>query len=147
MLKPKPKHLIISLTVMAVVLICLLAICIPLKAYIANDELAPAMLTTSGIFIGFIIAALGIFYAVPLRQEIRVALIKQGYYKQIAQNYLVSIILFFICIVIAITAICISSMPIVNHILNSFLIAIFVGGALLAVLTSINFFKVVMKSG
>lgn len=146
MLKPKPTHLVISFTVSAIVLICLLAVCLPLKIYIDNRELAPAMLTTSGIFIGFIIAALGIFYAVPLREEIRVALIRQGYYKQIALNYLISIIMFFICIVVSIIAICISSQQVAMHILNCVLISVFVGGALLAVLTSINFFKVVMKN-
>lgn len=146
MLKPKQTHLIISIVSALILLICLLSICLSVKAYIINKELATAMLTTSGIFIGFIIAALGIFYAVPLRDELRAALIRQGYYKQIAQNYLISIIEFFICIIVSIVVICIPKQQIVLHVLNSILIAVFVGGALLAILTSINFFKVVMKS-
>lgn len=147
MLKPKENHIICATIISIIMFIVLSLICI--KYIINPKELAPAMLSTSGIFIGFIISALGIYYSVPLREEIKYALIKQGYYKQVAKNFIISIIAFTIVVVLSIFSICIYNSENYlkfQHIVNSANISIFIGGLILVVLTSINFFKIVIKN-
>ena len=117
--------------------------------YINPNQLAATLLTTAGVFIGFVISALGIYYSVPLREEIKLALIKQGYYKQVARNFILTIISFTIVIVVSIVSICIYSSTehiLVQHIFNCASISFFVFGIILLVCTCINFFKIVINS-
>lgn len=149
MTKPSEKHIIISATTSSIVLIVLLILGFTDTLIINPSELATTLLTTSGIFIGFIISALGIYYAIPLREEIKVALIKQGYYKQVARNFITSIICFAVSIAVSIVAICIyntSKYLLFQHILNTLIIATFLNATILLVFTSINFFKIITKN-
>ena len=149
MIKPSEKHIIISATTSSVVLITLLIFGFTNALIINQSELATTLLTTSGVFIGFIISALGIYYSIPLREEIKVALIKQGYYNQVARNFIISIICFAISIAISIVSICIYNKTdylLLQHILNTFIIATFLNATILLVFTSINFFKIVTKN-
>lgn len=147
MVKQKENHVICAVIITIIMFICLSLVSIK---YIINPKnLAPSMLSTSGIFIGFIISALGIYYSIPLREEIKYALIKQGYYKQVARNFVISIIAFTIVVVLSIFSICIYSKESylkLQHVFNSANISIFIGGLILVVLTSINFFKIVIKN-
>lgn len=147
-LKPKEIHLIVSLIVGVVVFIVLFILGMN-KIIINPQQLATTLLTTSGIFIGFIISALGIYYSIPLRAEIKTALIQQGYYKQVSKNFIISTILFAIVAIISIVSICIyntESYLLFQHILNTFMISLFTSGIILLVCVSINFFKIVSKN-
>lgn len=149
MIKPSEKHIIISATISIIVLIALLILGFTNTLIINPSELATTLLTTSGVFIGFIISALGIYYSIPLREEIKVALIKQGYYKQVARNFITSIICFSVSIAISIVAICIYNTAeylLLQHTLNTFIISTFLNATILLIFTSINFFKIVTKN-
>lgn len=149
MIKPNEKHIIISAAVSLLTLITFIILGITKVVTINPNQLPSTLLTTAGIFIGFTISALGIYYSIPLREEIKVALIKQGYYKQVARNFIISIVAFTVVIIISIISICIYAekeylLP--QHILNSISIACFIFAILLLVLTCINFFKIVIKN-
>ena len=149
MIKPSEKHIIISSIVSALTLITLIVLGATRVLIVILDQLPSTLLTTAGIFIGFIISALGIYYSIPLREEIKVALIKQGYYKQVARNFIISIIAFTVVAIISIVSICIyndTNYLLIQHILNSFSMTFFIFAMLLSVLTSINFFKIVTKN-
>lgn len=149
MIKPNEKHIIISSLVSAPTLITFIILGATNILIINPSQLPSTLLTTAGIFVGFIISALGIYYSIPLREEIKIALIKQGYYKQVARNFIISIIAFTAVVVVSIISICIYSEKeymLVQHILNSISIACFIFAVLLSVLTSINFFKIVSKN-
>ncbi len=149
MIKANEKHIIISVVVSIIQLITFIVLGAKNILIINQNQLPPTLLTTAGIFIGFSISALGIYYSIPLREEIKVALIKQGYYKQVARNYIISIISFTIVTILSIISICIYSEEkyiLVQHIINSFSIACFIFAIILLVLTSINFFKIVIKN-
>lgn len=149
MIKPNEKHIIISAAVSAITLIVFIVLGVTDILSINPNQLPSTLLTTAGIFIGFTISALGIYYSIPLRDEIKIALIKQGYYKQVARNFIISIVAFTIVTVISIISICIytdNEYVLVQHILNSISIASFIFAILLLVLTSINFFKIVIKN-
>ena len=62
MIKPSEKHIIISAIVSTITLIILLILGATSIMIINPDQLSTTMLTTAGIFIGFIISALGIYY-------------------------------------------------------------------------------------
>lgn len=149
MIKPSEKHIIISSVCGIIIFIILLVVGLTGVTLINPEQLATTLLTTAGVFIGFIIAALGIYYSIPIREEIKVALIKQGYYKQVARNFVVCIVSFTVVILISIISICIynkSEYLLMQHLFNSVLITIFVFAVVLLVFTSINFFKIVIKS-
>lgn len=149
MAKPSEKHVIISSSISIAILITLLILGFCKDLVINPKELATSLLTTSGIFIGFIISALGIYYSIPLREEIKIALIKQGYYKQVARNFIVSIIGFVVVISCAIVAICVYNAEeylLFQHILNTVIISVFTHAIVLLVFTCINFFKIVTKN-
>lgn len=144
-MKPKETHLIISLTITFALLIFLFIFTFVSKTYITNNGIANALLTTAGIFIGFIISALGVFYAIPLREEVKIALQKQGYLKQIARNFIISIFCFFACVIICIALLCFTFSITLNNVFNIILISAFIFGILLTILTCVNFFKIVTK--
>ena len=149
MIKPSEKHIIISAVVSTTTLIILLILGATGIIIINPDQLAATMLTTAGIFIGFIISALGIYYSIPLREEIKKALVKQGYYQQVARNFIISIVGFAVVAVISISSICIHSEErylLIQHIFNSISIASFLFAFLLLISTSINFFKIVIRN-
>lgn len=149
MAKPNEKHVIISSSISGVILATLLILGFCKGLIINPKELAESLLTTSGIFIGFIISALGIYYSIPLREEIKIALIKQGYYKQVARNFIISIICFVVVITCSIVAICVYNAEkylLFQHILNTIIIAVFTNAVVLLVFTCINFFKIVTKN-
>lgn len=149
MIKPSERHIIISTTTSTIVLIALLVLGFTQTLIINPKELATTLLTTSGVFIGFIISALGIYYSIPLREEIKAALIKQGYYQQVARNFITSIICYAITIAFAIIAICIYNAEnylLMQHIFNTLMISIFINATILLVFTSINFFKIVIRN-
>ncbi len=149
MIKPNEKHIIISAAVSLSILIAFIVLGATNILIINPNQLSSTLLTTAGIFIGFTISALGIYYSIPLREEIKVALIKQGYYKQVARNFIISIVAFTAVAIFSIISICIYSETeyvLVQHILNSITIACFVFAILLLVLTCINFFKIVIKN-
>lgn len=140
--------MIVSLCIGIVVFITLLILGIN-KIIINPQQLATTLLTTSGIFIGFIISALGIYYSIPLRPEIKTALTQQGYYKQVSRNFIISTVLFASVAIIAIVSICIYSAEtylLFQHILNILMISLFISGIILLVCVSINFFKIVSKN-
>lgn len=147
-LKPKETHLIVSICIGIIVFVTLLIL--GLKKIIINpQQLATTLLTTSGIFIGFIISALGIYYSIPLRAEIKAALTQQGYYKQVSRNFIISTVLFATVSIIAILSICIYNAEkylLFQHILNTLMISLFTAGIILLVCVSINFFKIVSKN-
>lgn len=147
-IKPKETHLIISTIVGGSILVML--IILGIKDIIINpSQLANTLLTTAGIFVGFIISALGIYYSIPLRPEIKSALIQQGYYKQVSRNFIISTIMFAVVIVTSIISICVYStdnLLLFQHILNSIMISVFVSAIILLVCVSINFFKIVSKN-
>lgn len=149
MIKPNEKHIIISSVFGVIIFIVLLTLGLTNVIYINPDQLASTLLTTAGIFIGFVISALGIYYSIPLREEIKEALIKQGYYKQVARNFIFCIITFSLVILISIVSICIYSETqyiLTQHILNSFSISFFVFAITLLIFTCVNFFKIVIKN-
>ena len=149
MIKPNEKHIIISAEVGASTLITFIILGATNVLIVIPAQFPSTLLTTAGIFIGFIISALGIYYSIPLREEIKVAMIKQGYYKQVARNFIISIIAFTVVAIISIVSICIydeTEHLLVQHMLNSFSIGFFIFAMLLLVLTSINFFKIVTKN-
>lgn len=149
MIKPNEKHIIISAVVSLSILITFIVLGATSVLIINPNQLPSTLLTTAGIFIGFTISALGIYYSIPLREEIKVALIKQGYYKQVARNFIISIICFTAVTIISIISICIYSEEgylLVQHILNSFSIVCFIFAIILLVLTCINYFKIVIKN-
>ncbi|MDE5722081.1 MAG: hypothetical protein K2I30_05015 [Clostridia bacterium] len=149
MIKPNEKHIIVSAAVSLTILITFIILGATNVLIINPEQLPSTLLTTAGIFIGFTISALGIYYSIPLREEIKVALIKQGYYKQVARNFIISIISFTVVIIVSIISICIYSEQeylLAQHILNSFSIACFIFAIILLVLTCINFFKIVIKN-
>lgn len=149
MIKPKEKHIIISAVVGASALITFIILGATNVLIVIPAQFPSTLLTTAGIFIGFIISALGIYYSIPLREEIKVAMIKQGYYKQVARNFIISIIAFTAVAIISIVSICIydeTEHLLVQHMLNSFSLGFFIFAMLLLVLTSINFFKIVTKN-
>ena len=74
----KEKHLLISMAIGIVCLISLVLGNILWGLKIISMDLNNSLLTTSGVFIGFVITALGIYYSVTLRDEIKSILIKQG---------------------------------------------------------------------
>ncbi len=149
MIKPSEKHIIISFSTSIIVLIALLILGFTNTLIINPSELATTLLTTSGVFIGFIISALGIYFSIPLTEEIKLALIKQGYYKQIARNFITCIISFAVSICFSIVAICLynaTEFLLIQHILNTIIIATFLNATILLVFTSINFFKIVIRN-
>ena len=149
MIKPSEKHIIISAITSITVLIALIVLGFTNTLIINPSELATTLLTTSGVFVGFTISALGIYYSIPLREEIKVALIKQGYYKQVARNFIICIVCFSVSIAISIVAICIyneSEYLLLQHVLNTLIISTFIYATILLVFTSINFFKIVTKN-
>lgn len=149
MRKPNENHIVASSFVSLLVLIVLIILGATNVLRINPNQLPATLLTTAGIFIGFTISALGIYYSIPLREEIKVALIKQGYYKQVARNFIISIVAFTIVTIISIISICIYSEEshlLIQHIFNTISIASFIFAIMLLVLTSINFFKIVVKN-
>lgn len=149
MLKPKGKHLLISSSIGVIVALLLVLFGALKKISIVSASLASTLLTTSGVFVGFIISALGIYYSIPMRDEIKVALKKQGYYKQVALEFIIGIIGFAITIALSIVDICLynpSSALLLQHVFNSATISVFVFSTITVVLTSINFFKIVMNN-
>ena len=149
MIKPNEKHIIISAAVSIPILITFIILGATKTISINPSQLPTTLLTTAGIFIGFIISALGIYYSIPLREEIKVALMKQGYYKQVARNFIVCIIAFTLVVIVSIISICIYSEKeyiLAQHILNSISLSGFIFAILLLVLTSIHFFKIVIKN-
>lgn len=149
MVKPSEKHIIISIVVSTLILVILLVLGATGVLLINPAQLATTMLTTAGIFIGFIISALGIYYSIPLRDEIKTALIKQGYYQQVARNFIISIVAFGLVTIVSIVSICIYSEDdylLLQHIINSISIASFLFAFLLLIMTSINFFKIVVRN-
>jgi protein-S-isoprenylcysteine O-methyltransferase Ste14 len=145
----KPKETQLIVTIVIIVFLCTALLILMKWHYINVKELGTSILTTCGIFIGFIISALGIYYSIPLRPEIKEALIKQGYYKQVSRNFIISILLFFVTALVSIISICVYSPTcnfVISHITNSLSISLFVGGMILSVATSINFFKIVTKN-
>ncbi len=149
MIKPNEKHIIISILISVIILIVLLVLGFTKVTYINPEQLPTTFLTTAGIFIGFIISALGIYYSIPLREEIRVALIQQGYYKQVARNFIISIVSFTVVIIFSIIEICIFNIQaylLLQHIINSLSIAVFIFATVILIFTSINFFKIVIKN-
>ena len=144
-LKPKETSVILASVFCGVALVSLL-ILMCFKKYITSEDIQNSILTTSGIFIGFIIAALGIYYSIPINNDVKKALKEQGYYYQISRNFIVSLISFFIGSVSCIVAMSITSMfsiDILTHLMNSLILSIFIFGLILCVFTSVNFFKVV----
>ena len=92
---------------------------------------------------------LGIYYSIPMRDEIKAALKKQGYYKQVALEFIIGIIGFAITIGLSIVDICLynpSNTLLLQHVFNSVTISVFVFSTITVVLTSINFFKIVMNN-
>lgn len=149
MIKPNERHIIISAVVSLLILITFIILGATNVLIINPNQLPSTLLTTAGIFIGFTISALGIYYSIPLREEIKVALIKQGYYKQVARNFIISIVFFTVVTIVSIISICIYSEEghlLLQHIFNSFSIACFIFAIILLVLTCINFFKIVIKN-
>lgn len=149
MIKPNEKHIIISATASLLILITFIVLGATNILIINPNQLPSTLLTTAGIFIGFTISALGIYYSIPLREEIKVTLIKQGYYKQVARNFIISIISFTVVTIVSIISICIYSEDgylLAQHILNTCSIACFIFAIILLVLTCINFFKIVIKN-
>lgn len=149
MIKPNEKHIIISSVVGTLALITFIILGATNVLIVIPAQLPSTLLTTAGIFIGFIISALGIYYSIPLREEIKIALIKQGYYKQVARNFIISIIAFTAVAIVSIVSICIyheTERLLLQHMLNSFSMGFFIFAMLLLVLTSINFFKIVTKN-
>ena len=149
MIKPSKKHIIISGSISTVILILLIILGARNVLIINPNQLPATLLTTAGIFIGFVISALGIYYSIPLREEIKVALIKQGYYKQVARNFIISIVGFAVVSIASIVSICIYAPEnniLLQHILNSISIASFLFAFLLLIFTSINFFKIVIRN-
>ena len=147
-IKPKEAHIIASTIIGSSILITLIILGIN-NIIINPPQLANTLLTTAGIFVGFIISALGIYYSIPLRPEIKSALVQQGYYKQVSRNFIISTIMFAVVIVISIISICVysaNSLLLFQHILNSIMISIFVSAITLLVCASINFFKIVSKN-
>lgn len=149
MTKPNEKHIIISAGISILILITIIVLGATNVLIINPSQLPSSLLTTAGIFIGFTISALGIYYSIPLREEIKTALIQQGYYKQVARNFIISIIAFTVVVILSIISICIYSETqylLVQHVLNSISISCFVFAIILLVLTSVNFFKIVIKN-
>lgn len=147
-IKPKETHLITSIAIGFSILAIL--IILGLNNIIINpSQLANTLLTSAGIFVGFIISALGIYYSIPLRPEIKSALVQQGYYKQVSRNFIISSIMFAVVILTSIISICVyntTSMLLFQHILNSIMISVFVSAIILLVCVSVNFFKIVSKN-
>lgn len=149
MIKPNERHILISVVVSLSILITFIILGATNVLIINPNQLPSTLLTTAGIFIGFTISVLGIYCSIPLREEIKVALIKQGYYKQVARNFIISIVFFTVVTIVSIISICVYSEEgylLLQHIFNSFSIACFIFAIILLVLTCINFFKIVIKN-
>lgn len=146
MLKPKQTHLIVSLVVFIAILLILVFLAIFNIFTITSKDLTSALLTTDGIFIGFTISALGIYYSIPLRDEIKTALVKQGYYKQVSKNFIISVVGFSISMLSSIIIMCFSINNIFVNILTALEVSSFIASLVLLILTSINFFKIVTKN-
>ena len=146
MLKPKQTHLIVSLVVFIAILLALVFLTIFNVFTIISKDLTTALLTTDGIFIGFTISALGIYYSIPLREEIKTALVKQGYYKQVSKNFIISVVGFSVSMLCSIVIMCFSVNNIFVNILTAFEVSSFIASLILLILTSINFFKIVTKN-
>jgi len=146
-IKPREWHVIISIAVGTVVVATLLILYF-LNVIPANkSQLSTTILTTCGIFIGFIISALGVYYSIPLKPELRERLVKQGYYRQIARNFIISSIVFFSSIVCCLIVLIVenTASAAFYSILNPFIIGSFICGLSLCILTSFNFFIIVTK--
>ena len=147
-IKPKETHLILSFVLGAMIFTVLLAL--GMEGIILNPQgLASTLLTTAGIFIGFTIAALGIYHSISLKPEIRLALVQQGYYQQLNRNFFISVVMFIAVIIDAIVAICVYSVDtrlLFQHILNTIMISVFCSAMVLLVCANINFFKIVSKN-
>lgn len=146
MLKPKQTHLIVSLVVFIAILLTLVLLTTFNVFTITSKDLTTALLTTDGIFIGFTISALGIYYSIPLREEIKTALVKQGYYKQVSKNFITSVVGFSVSMLCSIIIMCFSVNNIFVNILTAFEVSSFIASLILLILTSINFFKIVTKN-
>lgn len=147
-LRPKETSIILASVFCAISLVSLL-ILMCFKKYITSEDIQNSILTTSGIFIGFIIAALGIYYSIPLSNEVKNALKQQGYYHQISRNFIVSLLAFFATLVFCIVGLSVTSIfkiDIVIHICNTIVLSIFIFGLILCVINSVNFFKVVKNN-
>jgi len=143
----KERHLFIAVAIGIFISAVLITLYYANVLMIENENLSATILTTCGIFIGFIISALGVYYTIPLKPELKERLIKQGYYKQIARNFILSSVIFFISIILCLISIIVG----LNggfgfHLwLNAFIISSFLSGILLCILTSRNFFIIVTK--
>ena len=152
MLKPKQTHLIVSFVVsIATFLFLLLVIVLDVFAdfIVASESLTSTLLTIDGILIGFIMSALGIFCSITLKPEIKVALVKQGYYKQIVENFISSMIEFSVSMIFSIIIMCFSSKDNPNlfvKVIASLEISTFIGSLILLIATSKNFFKIITKN-
>lgn len=145
----KEKHLLISMAIGIVCLISLVLGNILWGLKIISMDLNNSLLTTSGVFIGFVITALGIYYSVTLRDEIKSTLIKQGYYKQISRNFIIGMFLFVGSVVFSILSICLFNEEgcfVIQHVLSSINISLFLTGLVILLSTSINLFKVLVKN-
>ena len=133
----KEKHLLISIAIGVVCLICLVLSNIFGSFKILSMDLNNSLLTTSGVFIGFVITALGIYYSVTLRDEIKSILIKQGYYKQISRNFIIGMFLFVGSVVFSILSICLFNEEgyfVIQHMLSSINISLFLTGLVILLL-------------
>lgn len=147
-LKPKETSIILASVFCAVTFLILTAL-VFLKKYIISESLQDSILTTSGVFIGFIIAALGIYYSVPLQNEVKLALKRQGYYNQISRNFIISLVTFFISSIICVVGLCLGDLiksEMIIHIINSIILIVFLFGLTLCVSNCVNYFKVVKSN-
>ncbi len=147
MKKIKPKETVILISTIFTFVIAIIFIILHLcKIYIDNEDLPNTIITTSGIFIGFLISALGIYYSIPLGSEIKKSLKDQGFYDQISRNYIVGLLAFFICILVNVVQLCIYQKVnniIFMHYTNMLSVLTFIFGLSVSVINCVNFFKVI----
>lgn len=147
-LKPKETQLIISI-VTALLFCIIFSVLGGLKIVIIQSSSIPnTILTTAGVFIGFIMAALGIYFSIPLRTEIKQVLKVQGYYNQISRNFVISLLGFFIVSLLCVVELCIFEIIniIVMHYINVVYLSMFIFSMMISILNSISFFKVVKSN-
>lgn len=146
MKKLKPKETVIFISAIFAFIVASIFIILYLcKIYIENEDLPNVIITTAGIFIGFLISVLGIYYSIPLGMETKKSLKDQGFYDQISRNYIIGLLAFFICILINVVQLCIYqeiNNIIFMHYANMLSVVTFIFGLSVSVLNCVNFFKI-----
>lgn len=144
-LKARETNLIITV-IISLILTCVLIFLCANKIFIHNANLLNGVLTVSGVLIGFTITSIGVFYTVPLRPEIKRALLRQGYYLQISRNYFICAIAFSLSLISCIICLClVDASKIVLHIISSISLIALVFGLVLLIMTTYHLYVVVTR--